>query len=57
MNLINTTPEKREPIKHAEKGFEIRINNISNGMKNCISSIKQEVLEMKNNINDKELNR
>lgn len=40
MNLINIIFEKRELIKYVEKGFEIRINNIFNGMKNCILFIK-----------------
>ena len=47
------TPEKRQPMKHTGKGFEISVNNIPNGIRDHISSMKQDILVIKNNIIEK----
>lgn len=50
---MNITPEKRKPMKHTGKGFEISVNNIPHGIRDHISPMKQNILVIKNNINEK----
>ena len=50
MNWMNITPEKRKPVKHTGKGFEISVNNIPNGIRDHISSMKQDILVIKKTI-------